>query len=148
MLKCEVCGKEFEKKNTRGRPPKICYSCKGKVEERHKQNREAREKAGDNGLTVVPVFEKISSPENLSRGDLVYALPTFTEKDIIRRRFAMEYKVLSIDGLMVEVVRNIKSSYKQYPVEVDFSRLYQKSGVEYLDIGSDNVIMETEGIDE
>lgn len=148
MLKCDVCGKEFEKKNVRGRPPKTCYTCKDKIENRAKQNKEVREKAGDNGLTVVPIFELIASTETLSRGDLVYSLPSFTTKDIIRRRFALEYKVLSIEGPMVEVVRNTKSGYKHYSTEVHFSRLYQKSGVEYLDIGQDNVIMEVEGIDE
>jgi hypothetical protein len=148
MLKCEVCGKEFEKKNTRGRPPKSCYTCKEKSEKRIKQNKEVREKAGDNGLTVVPIFEKITKPDSISRGDIVYSLPSFTEKELIRRRFALEYKVISVVGNTVEVVRNSKAGYKNYATEVHFSRLYQKSGVEYLDIGTDDVIMETERIDD
>lgn len=146
ILTCKTCGKDFERKITRGRRPKECSKCKDSSVKKSEKVKELRSKSSD-GLTAVPIFREILSPDSLSTGDSVFSLPGFTSNDIIRRRFAREYKVLSVAPPMVEVVRNIKSGYKNYPTSVHFSRLCKKSGVEYLDIRSeDDIMMEPEGI--
>lgn len=149
MIKCEVCKREFEKPNKRGRPPKICPSCKEKRDAIQEENRKTREMvSSDTSLTSVPVFTQAGDISEIEVGDVVYSLPSYTDNELSQRRFARDYKVLSIEGQNVEVVRNLKQGYANYPAKVHFSRLFRKTGVEYLDIGQDNAIMETEGIDD
>lgn len=148
LLTCDVCNKEFEKQNVRGRPPKTCPSCKEKQAKRAIEARENKEQASENGFTPVPLFTPAESVEEFSVGDIVYSIPTFTENEIAKRRFAKDYKVLSITGQNIEVVRNASLGHINRPVTVPFNRLVLKTGVEYLDIAQDNVIMEAEGIDD
>lgn len=148
LLTCEVCNKEFEKQNVRGRPPKTCPSCKEKQAKRAIEAKETKEQANENGFTPVPLFSTAESVEEFSVGDIVYSLPTFTTNEVAKRRFAKDYKVLSITGQNVEVVRNANLGHINRPVTVSFTRLVLKTGVEYLDIGPDNVIMESEGNDD
>lgn len=148
LITCEVCSKQFEKQNKRGRPPKVCPSCKEKQAKRAETRKIEKEQANENGLTPVPVFSRAESPEEFSVGEVVYILPSFVKGEVSQRRFAKEYKIKSIEGQMVEVVRHQKTHYVQHPAKTHFSRLLKKSGVEYMDIAPESVIMENEGIDD
>jgi len=145
-LVCEVCGKEFEKKKQRGRPPKICYKCKEERIENPKPRASTNGEA-KSSLTAVPILKPVDSPEEFHKGEVVYVLPQFVKDEINKRRFAKEYKIMGIDGQNVEVVRHAKTFHKKYPATVHFSRLMKKRGNEYLDINKEDVIMETEGND-
>lgn len=148
LLTCDVCKKEFEKQNVRGRPPKTCPSCKEKQAKRAIEAKENKEQASENGFTPVPILTVAESVEELDIGDVMYSLPTFTNNEVSKRRFAKDYKIVSIEGQNIEVVRNATLGHVNYPIKVHFTRLLMKTGVEYLDIAQDNVIMESEGIDD
>ena len=145
---CKTCKVEFEKQNKRGRPPIECPSCKDKKTKRAETRKVEKEKANENGLTPVPLFSPAENVEEFSIGEIVYVLPKFVKSEVSKRRFAKEYKIKSIEGQTVEVVRYAKNSFVNHPAKTHFSRLMKKSGVEYLDIAPESVIMETEGIDD
>jgi len=147
MIVCETCKKEFEKKNQRGRPPKVCYSCKETSEKEKTETKETKEKAQTTGLTPVPVYKPFTSAGEVHVGQTVYYLPNWTQNDTIRRMYAKPLKVTSIAGEDLVLISEVKAGYRHYPATVHHSRVHYKSGVEYLDIKTENdgIMEEEEG---
>lgn len=140
FIKCEGCGKFFEKEKKRGRPPKSCAWYRAQSEVLHKKAKEEKQEAVKEGFTAVPILETFDDIESVRVGDVVYAESSLFTKEISKRLFAKEYKVLHVDVVSdtIEVVRNVKSNYVSQKFSVPLNRVKRKIGVEYMEFQLDS----------
>lgn len=132
MLECRACGGEFPHTG-RGRPPVMCPWAREQENIALADKRAAAKRPNSTG---VPTFEEVTE---YRVGDLVYRLYDKFGSDIIRRRYAFEYKVTKVEDDAVTVIRTAKRGYPQKPVLVPAGQpLYKKTGVEYIDIDEDD----------
>lgn len=139
FIPCEGCGKFFEKEQKRGRPPKSCSWYRSQSEKLNQKAREERKEAVKEGFTAVPVLEVFEDVDQVEVGDVVFAESSLFSKDISKRMFAKEYKVLHVDRGqdLIEVIRNTKTGYKHQPTVVPLGRIKRKVGVEYIEFQMD-----------
>ena len=113
---CISCGENFERSAQRGRPHLMCPVC--------------RNNPDTHQMVAIPTFEKL---DKVKVGDIVYHLPNMLNNEFSRRKFALEYRVVSVSGTTLEIIKNEKAEHKHYPIRVDASRLYRNVGVEYVE---------------
>lgn len=138
MLHCEGCGGEFPH-TKRGKAPKMCFRAKQELAKKQQEEREerrlAKQKEPKEKRVGVPIFEPVVLSE-LEKGDLVYRISKTLGSDIVQRLYAYEYKVSSINPVMVE--RNLKGGYRNYQMQVDEnSGLLKKTGTEYVEFNQE-----------
>lgn len=143
-LKCEGCGKFFLH-DKRGRKPSSCEWYRGleKKEQVQRKKHKAEVKKNTN-MVAIPRLEAFESLDDLKPGMVVYTMsPTFS-KEISRRSFARDYKVLSVEDDGLTIIRNAKLGHKNYPVRVGLDRVYKKTGYDYVDKTDDDIGNEEE----
>jgi len=132
-LKCEACG-FFFLHDKRGRKPSSCewYRKLEKKEQvvRKGQRGEARK---NSNMIPIPRLEPINSLDDLKPGMLVYTKASAFDGELQKLRFSSEYKVLSIEEDGVTILRNAKHGHKNYPVQVDVTRVFKNAGYDYVD---------------
>ncbi len=137
-LKCEGCGKFFLH-DKRGRKPSSCewYRKLEKKEQAQRQEKKAELRKNSN-MVAIPKLDNFSSLDEVKVGMVVYTMSSTFSKEISRRSFARDYKVLSLDEGELTIIRNAKLGHKNYPVRVGLDRVYKKTGYDYVDKTDDD----------
>lgn len=142
---CEPCGKFFKKENARGRPPKSCSWFKEQSAIEVVQTREKKKEAVREGFTPVPVLEPVD--DSLSAGDIVYVKSSLFEDETKKNLYSKEYKVVRTyhpEDRSATIIKHPKSHFTDYPVRVPFTRLFRKTGVEYIESANYEVVPDQE----
>lgn len=146
FAKCVLgCNRFFEKENKRGRPPKACSWYKEQNAKEVEQTREKKKEAVREGFTPVPVLEPVDN--SLSAGDIVYVKSSLFEDETKKRMYSKEYKVVRTyhpEDRSATIIKHPKSHFTDYPVRVPFTRLFRKTGVEYIESDNYGVVVDQE----